>query len=164
MSSSGSSGRGIGSVPTDPFSNFVSNAPLADTPGSSDMLALIQNGLTKKLPIGDIPGLTPIVTVPVNILPDPTTSYAILLTDYFVGVNNTVGAPVTLSLPSSPGAGRPIQIADVAGTVDGTNAITIDNGTIDDQTGYILPFAWDCLTLLSLGIGNRWKIISKLVG
>lgn len=163
MSSTGS-GRGIGSVPTDPFSNFVSNAPLADTPGSSDMLGLIQNGLTKKLPVGSIPGLTPIITVPTRILPDTTAAYAILLTDYFIGVNNTVGINVALSLPSAPGAGRPLQIKDIAGTVSGGAAITLSNGTIDGQSGYILPFAYDCLVIQSTGIGNNWAIISRLVG
>lgn len=160
---SSQSSRGIGAVPTDPFSNFIARAPLADTPGSSDMLALIQNGITKRLPITGIPGLTPIVSVPTRILPDPTTSYSILLTDYFVGVNNTVGAAVTLQLPAAPGAGRPMIIADVAGTVSGAAPITITNGTLDGYTGYVLPFAYSCLFIQSIGIASRWKIISRYV-
>lgn len=149
--------------PTDPFTDFISNAPLAATPGASDMLALIQSGQTKRLPITGIPGLTPIVSVPTKILAVSTT-YNILLTDYFIGINLSPSAAITLNLPSSPGAGRPLIIKDINGLVTGATPITIANGTVDGQSGYILPFPYDCIWIQSTGVGNNWLIISRLVG
>lgn len=156
---------GIGSTyPTDPFSAFIANAPLADTPGTSDVLALIQNKVTKRLPVGNIPGLAPIVKVPTNILPSGTSSYAIKTTDYFIGINNNPAISVALSLPNAPGAGLPVIVKDISGLISPVNAITISGGTIDGQSSYTIAYPDGWVWLESTGIGNNWAIIGQGVG
>lgn len=148
--------------PTDPFVDFISNAPLATTPGSSDMLALIQNGLTKRLPITGIPGLTPVITAPTVIINQNT--YNALNTDYVIMVNRSPAAPTTINLLSSPGLGRIIQIKDIAGNVSGTNLITIANATIDGVSGFIMPYPFDSIWLEATGSGNNWAFMGRLIG
>lgn len=139
------------------FTAFVSNAPLADTPGGSDMLALIQGKLTKRLPINQIPGLTPIITVPTTFVTG--SAYSILTTDYMVAVNRSPGGATVLQLPGSAGTGRPVIIKDYAGNVSETNSITIQNGTIDGASSYVITEPYGAVVLESMG-GSNWSVVS----
>jgi len=142
--------------PIDPFSNFISNAPLADTPGSSDMLALIQNNITKRLPVSGIPGLTPIVVAPTKVI-TAGASYAALSTDYYIVVDKTVGSATAINLPGAPGTGATYIIKDGKGDA-GTNNITINgNGkNIDGAATFILAFNFQSVELIYSG--TSWGI------
>ena len=143
--------------PIEVFTQFISNAPLANTPGTSDMLALIQNGITKKLPIGSIPGLTPIVLAPTTVV-TAGASYAVLSTDYYIDIDKTVGSATAVVLPPSPGKGATLIIKDGKGDA-GTNQITINgNGNnIDGQATYVMAFNYQSITLIYSG--TSWGVV-----
>lgn len=143
--------------PFEGFTAFVSGAPLANTPGSSDMLPIIQGGVTKRIPVGTIPQLTVAPTTEVT-----GAAYALLLTDEVIFVNRSPAAATVLTLPSNPGAGRVYTVKDIAGNVSGGNNIAFANGTIDGNAAYQITTAYGSLTIISTGIGNNWGITAKI--
>lgn len=145
--------------PWEAFTAFISNAPMASTPGSSDMLALIQGGLTKRVPITQLPGLQPIVTVPTIVVTAST--YNALITDYTIAVNRSPAGATIINLPGSAGFGRPMIIKDIAGNCDNNNTITVTNGTIDGLSSFVLDIPYGCVVLQSMGSSN-WSVISQV--
>lgn len=145
--------------PINVFTRFISTAPLADPPGTSDTVPLIQGGRTKKLPVSMFPGLMPLIISPVTII--NANAYNALSTDYFIFVDRSpAAASTTINLPAGPGAGRTFYIADIAGNVSGATPITVTNGTIDGQASVIIAGAYGWVGVESTGVGNNWKIIS----
>lgn len=144
------------SFPIEAFATFVANAPLADPLGSSDLLAVLQGGLIKRLPVNSIPLLA---TDPVTIV--TTAGYAVLLTDKAILVDQAAPTATTITLPSNPGRGRVYTIADIAGNAAAGN-ITIANGTIDGGGGLVLNTNYASVTLISTGTANDWKIIARI--
>ena len=148
--------------PTDAFFNFVSNAPLANPLGASDMVPIIQGGVTKRVSPFSFPAVAALTTFPETIITAGAT-YNATVADCAIFVRKSPGSPTTINLPSNPGQGRPFIIGDLNGDA-ANNFITVGNATIDGQSGFILALAWQCIFLLSTGNGNEWKMISKLMG
>lgn len=137
--------------PINLFTRFISTAPLADAPGVSDMLALIQGGITKRLPIGSIPGLQPIVNAPTTIV---TTNYPVLPADYYLSIRAAPATPLTITLPAGPGTGGILIIKDSLGYAAAGNIYLLNgNGkNIDGGTQFALNQPFQSVTLIYDGI------------
>lgn len=96
------------------------------------------------------PSLVPIVT-------GRATSYVVLPTDYYVGVN---GQGVTVTLPSGAVAGKTYLIKDESGliTANSSYRITITGGgLIDGSASIVMTQSYMSLSLL--WTGEFWSII-----
>lgn len=145
----------MSSFPTEAIATMLANAPLADTLGSSDLLMVLQDGLIKRLPTNAIALLATLPTVEINeAVFDATISNQGML------VNRSPAAPTIINLVSTPGIGRKVLVADMAGNCDGTNTITIGNATINGISGKTLNSAYAYCWLLSTGVGNNWIIVT----
>jgi len=92
----------------------------------------------------------------VNIV-STTSNYNISNTEYLISVG-TLGAPITIYLPSSPQTGRVIYVKDTAGGSQ-TNNITVDgNGkNIDGSATFIINVNYASVSLVYTG--SQWSVV-----
>ena len=84
--------------------------------------------------------------------------------DSFAWTSQAFTAPRTFTLPSAAahGVGKPLTIADLFGTVTGTNTLTVARGgsdTINGLTAVVMGSAYQSLTFESDGV-SKWVIAS----
>ncbi len=142
------------SYPTEALATIIANAPVADTPSSSDVLLLLQGGLLKRLPANALPALETIPTVVVN-----QATYNATIDDQAILVNRSPAGATVINLPSNPGAGRRMLIKDIAGNNAGYG-ITIGNATIDGIVGGTITANYGYVWLLSTGDGDNWAAVT----
>ena len=89
----------------------------------------------------------------------PSTSYQVLNTDYFIGVNTSGTRNITL--PATPGIGQRHTIADVTGTASTHNITVIGNGSnilgSTSAANYVMNNNGQSDTFIY--IGSIWKVI-----
>lgn len=80
---------------------------------------------------------------------------AMLSTDYEVGIDQTIGAAITVALPADPVAGQRAQVSDVKGDAETFN-ITV-TGPINGGSSYVVStnYGWVVLRYS----GTQWNII-----
>lgn len=80
---------------------------------------------------------------------------AMLSTDYEVGIDQTIGATITVALPSAPVAGQRAQVSDVKGDAETFN-ITV-TGAINGGTSYVIStnYGW----VVFRYSGTQWNIV-----
>ncbi len=142
------------SYPTEALATIIANAPVADTPSSSDVLLLLQGGLLKRLPANALPALETIPTEVVN-----QATYNATIDDQAILVNRSPAGATVINLPSNPGAGRRMLIKDIAGNNAGYG-ITIGNATIDGIVGGTITANYGYVWLLSTGDGDNWAAVT----
>jgi hypothetical protein len=144
--------------PISVFTSFVSNAPLANAVGVSDMLALIQGGKTTRIPVTSLPNtmVTSLVLAPTTILTSGA-SYSVVDGDYFIGVDKSPGSATTINLPGSPAVGRTLIFKDMNGDAL-NNPITITGGTIDGASSYVIDFTYGAVGIQCTS-GTDWSVL-----
>ena len=133
------------------FTQFVQQAPAATPPNTSDLLALIQGGVTKHIPAAQIIGVASPTIV------SAAGAYAVKSSDTFLAVTKTVAN--TIQLPSGPSFNQRLTVADCLGNA-GTYPITIAAGagdTIDGIAALNLFANWQSANLQYVQALNLWK-------
>lgn len=80
---------------------------------------------------------------------------AMLSTDYEVGIDQTIGATITVALPAVPVEGQRAQVSDVKGDAETFN-ITV-TGAINGGTSYVISTNYGWVTVRYSG--TQWNII-----
>ena len=83
-----------------------------------------------------------------------TNTYAVLDTDYYIGIN--YAGPVTITIPGSISSGREIVIKDESGNCE-THNITVSAKVDNDANGFILAVNNGAVHMLYRG--DSWRII-----
>jgi len=138
---------------TETFTQFVQQAPLASQVQTSDLIPIIQGGVTKRIPAPQIGGASsPTLTT-------TGATYDVLATDTFVAVAKTVAN--TVQLPSGPTFGQRLMVADCGGNAS-AYPITIAAGagdTIDGIAAYLMVSDWQSVELQYIQALNLWKVM-----
>ena len=155
------------------FTQFVTQAPAANTIGAADRFALIQGGVTKKLPPSVLEAFMALYFDPLGAAAaaaaaaqtdyTPTiitvgASYNAVPTDTFIAVSKT--SLTTIHLLSGLSVGKRLTIADCGGYA-GTYPITVAPGggdTIDGGATFIMPFNWQSIGLQYVPGLHLWKV------
>jgi hypothetical protein len=133
------------------FTYFVQTAPLAASINTSDLLALIQGGQTKRIPAAQLLSASSPTIV------SAAGAYDVLTTDTFLAVTKTIAN--TIQLPSGPTFNQRLTVADCLGNA-GTYPITIAAGagdTIDGIAALNLFANWQSANLQYVQALNLWK-------
>lgn len=142
----------IGPTVVERFTDFVTDAPLADDPTNSDYIPLIQDGITKKLPAGSTTRDN-LETVVVT----SGSSYTAGATDQYVVVKKTIPSVTTILLPPAPAQGHQLRVKDGAGNA-GTYPITVDGNGKNIDGGTIASIPFDYGALYVIYDGTKWGI------
>lgn len=83
--------------------------------------------------------------------------YVVVSTDHYIVVNQTVGAPMAITIPSPGNAGRSLKIKDGKGDAN-TNNITITpaTGTIDGAASFVMTANYESIELVDNG--TEWSV------
>src|SRR5215470_17858884 len=125
----------------------ISALPSATTVAQSDVFEIVQSAASKQVAISKLWNPTPVGNA----------NYTILATDVLVYTSVAFNAPHTWTLPSaaSYGSGRILRVADLLGTITGTNTLTISRAgsdTINGLTTKVLSTAYQSCLLVSDGV------------
>jgi hypothetical protein len=131
--------------------------PSASVLGQNDIFCVTQGGVSKQSTISNLWEPTPITDA----------NYTILTTDVLVYTKGAFTAARTWTLPGAAayGAGRILRVVDAAGTLTGTNTLTLaraGSDTINGATSAVLSQARQAYLLVSDGI-SLWTIIAIAV-
>jgi len=138
-------------APAEPFAQFVLLLPAATQVNTSDYVAIVQGGRTKRIPAAQIIGAASPTVVSVAGV------YNALPSDTFLAVTKTVAN--TIQLPSGPSFNQRLTVADCLGNA-GTYPITIAAGagdTIDGIAALNLFASWQSANLQYVQALNLWK-------
>lgn len=133
------------------FTQFIQGAPVALQANTSDLIPIIQGGVTKGIPAAQAIGAASPTLLTTGL------SYSVLTTDTFLAIAKS--SPNTVHLTSGPTFNQRLTVADCGGNA-GSNPITIVPGagdTIDGIGAFVLLSNWQSVNLQYIQALNLWK-------